>query len=76
MPVSSSRADYTIMQVVPRRNAYPDFPIFDGAVWLQPELVCTVSFMQRTPGGGLRQPSFKGLRDDKTPEECTGDDTA
>jgi len=24
-----------------------------------------VKFMEYTPGGGLRQPAFKGLRDDK-----------
>ena len=42
---------------VPRGN--------DGAVWLFPELVCTVSFMERSAGGFLRHPVFKGLRADK-----------
>jgi len=27
-------------------------------------------YMERTLGGALRQLVFKGLRDDKTPEEC------
>ena len=34
----------------------------ENAVWLAPELVCTVKFMYRTESGGLRHPTFKGLR--------------
>ena len=30
----------------------------------------TVKFMTRTANGGMRQPVFKGLREDKRPEEC------
>lgn len=43
------------------------------AVWVQPQLVCTVKYMMKTDSGGLRQPVFKGLRDDKCPEECMED---
>lgn len=42
----------------------------DRAVWIRPELVCTVKCMERTKNGGMRQPVFKGLRMDKRPEEC------
>lgn len=42
----------------------------ENAVWIEPVLVCTVKFMDYTAGGGMRQPVFKGLRPDKTPEEC------
>lgn len=68
-----SRLDYQKMQSaakVPKEQSYSSFPDFDGAVWLAPELVCVVSFMERTAGGGLRQPVFKGLRDDKQALEC------
>ena len=41
-----------------------------SAVWIKPGLVCTVKYMEKTAGGGLRQPVFKGLRDDKEPKEC------
>ena len=44
----------------------------ENAVWLKPELVCTVKFMYRTESGGLRHPIFKGLRGDKLPKDCTG----
>ena len=51
----------------------PSFPIPSGsesATWVEPRLVCTVRYMMKTENGGMRQPVFKGLRDDKTPEEC------
>ena len=42
----------------------------ENAVWVKHELVCTVKYMMKTENGGMRQPVVKGLRDDKTPEEC------
>lgn len=42
----------------------------DEAIWVVPELVCTVKFMDYTVSGSMRQPVFKGLRDDKLPKEC------
>jgi len=42
----------------------------EGAVYIKPELVCTVKFMERSSRGGLRQPVFKGLREDKAAAEC------
>lgn len=69
-----SKADFRRIDALPRVPkeahcaAFPDFP---GALWLEPSLVCTVQYMDRTPGGGLRQPVFRGLRDDKGPDACT-----
>ncbi len=42
----------------------------ENAVWVVPKLVCTVKYMMKTESGGLRQPVFKGLREDKVPKEC------
>jgi bifunctional non-homologous end joining protein LigD len=39
------------------------------AVWCDPELVCEVSWTEWTDEGTLRQPAFKGMRDDKDPRE-------
>lgn len=47
----------------------------ENAVWLEPRLVCTVEFMHRTKNGGMRQPVFKGLRDDKAPTDCVAWDS-
>lgn len=39
------------------------------AVFCEPELVCEVSWGEWTNSGTLRQPSFKGMRDDKDPRD-------
>ncbi|MGZ6511259.1 MAG: ATP dependent DNA ligase, partial [Actinomycetota bacterium] len=39
--------------------------------WVRPELVCAVEYLEFTGQNRMRAASFKGLRDDKTPEECT-----
>ncbi|HYZ93587.1 MAG TPA: non-homologous end-joining DNA ligase [Actinomycetota bacterium] len=49
-------------------------PELRHAHWVRPERVVVVEFRQLTSAGMLRAPSFKGLRDDKPPEECTFDD--
>lgn len=69
-----SGADFrriTNMPVIPT----PPLPIPEGhgndqASWISPQLVCKVRYMERTAGGGMRQPVFAGLRDDKAPEDC------
>jgi bifunctional non-homologous end joining protein LigD len=40
-----------------------------GAHWLEPKLVCEVSFTEWTRDGNLRHPAFQGLREDKDPRE-------
>ena len=71
-----SRKDFSIIENTPQLqkpsfSSYPkDKSGNDRAVWIQPELVCTVKFMERTANGGMRQPVYKGLRMDKSPEDC------
>ncbi len=40
------------------------------ARWARPRYVAQVEFTEWTEGGHARHPSFHGLRDDKTPDEC------
>lgn len=42
----------------------------DDAIWISPYLVGCVKFMEYTNTGGLRQPVFKGFREDKEPIAC------
>ena len=42
--------------------------------WMHPELVARVEYREVTSVGRLRAPSFKGLRTDKSPDECLYDD--
>lgn len=37
--------------------------------WVKPEVVAEISYREETRGGAIRQPSFKGLREDKKPGE-------
>ena len=41
-----------------------------GHHWVEPRLVCEVRFTDWTDDGGIRHPTFAGLRDDKKPEDC------
>lgn len=45
-----------------KRINYDIFDTEDEVVWIEPELICTVKYMEKTASGGLRQPVFKGLR--------------
>ena len=71
-----SQHDFKLMEQCERAGAstynvhYRSFPSFEDATWLIPRLVCTVKYMERTHNGGLRQPVFKGIRYDKSTEEC------
>jgi bifunctional non-homologous end joining protein LigD len=38
-------------------------------IWVEPKLVAQVEFAEWTHDGRLRAPSYKGLREDKSPEE-------
>lgn len=52
------------------KSPFPETPPGnEAAIWLEPELVCTVQYMPNDRGN-LRQPVFKGFRDDKDPLDC------
>ena len=48
----------------------PDLRAVKGARWVRPELVGEVLYLEVTPGGKLRAPTFRGLRPDKDPRDC------
>jgi bifunctional non-homologous end joining protein LigD len=52
--------DTSPFDVVPKAVKIPR-----EAVWVEPELVCEVEFLEWSREGVLRAPSYKGLRDDK-----------
>ena len=47
-----------------------------GAIFVEPRLVCEVEFSEWTASGTLRQPSYKGLRDDKEPADVVREEPA
>ncbi|MDO8506642.1 MAG: DNA ligase D [Candidatus Limnocylindria bacterium] len=44
------------------------------AHWCLPELVCEVQYTELTREGTLRHPTYRGLRSDIDPKECTGEE--
>jgi bifunctional non-homologous end joining protein LigD len=65
----------------PFTRATPPFdrgavPSGRGHHWVEPRLVCEVRFTEWTDDGGLRHPTFMGLRDDKKPLECRREEPA
>ena len=58
----SEKTDTSFLTTIPEGN--------EDAVWIDPPLVGTVKFMQYTEQGGLRQPVFKGFREDKAITDC------
>ena len=66
-----SREDFNKILSVRELNE----PIFEDssgsdATWIEPILVCTVQYMMKSEQGNMRQPVFKGIRDDKSPWQC------
>ena len=61
-----------ILEPAPRspfpRGVPPD--IARGAFWVRPDRVCSVEYLELSSDGRLRHPSYKGLREDKSPGEC------
>ncbi|MFB1294982.1 ATP-dependent DNA ligase [Mycobacterium sp. pW049] len=49
-------------------------PDAKGVTFVRPELVGEVRYSERTSDNRLRQPSWRGLRDDKTPDEVRWED--
>jgi bifunctional non-homologous end joining protein LigD len=49
----------------------PELAKVKGAMFVEPQLVCEVEYLELTKSTHkMRAPSFKGLREDKIPEEC------
>ena len=44
--------------------------ILEKILWVKPQLVAQVKFLEWTKDQKMRQPVFLGLRDDKKPKEC------
>ncbi|MCL6612192.1 MAG: non-homologous end-joining DNA ligase [Peptococcaceae bacterium] len=71
---SREAEDDLIRRLQPLRTGRPPAAVSrqeaGGVIWVRPHLVCAVEYLEKTAGGFLRHPIFKGLRLDKGLEEC------
>ena len=42
-----------------------------AVIWVKPEMVVEISYLEYTPGGTLRHPVYRRRREDLSPKECT-----
>lgn len=67
--IGMNRKDFEMI-LNQKRAAECPFEISEkDAVYIEPELVCTVTYMERLKHGGLRRAVFKGIRSDKTVQD-------
>ncbi|MCM1438722.1 MAG: DNA ligase [Roseburia sp.] len=61
-----SKEERAIIAEFAKKNTVkkPWFEKYKNVVWLKPQLVGTAHFMHETESGGMRQPVWKGLRED------------
>ena len=73
VPLDVSTLDFRTLSLQKRASA-PVYemvpPGCENAVWLAPDLVCTVRHTESAPAEPVRQPVFKGFRMGKEPKEC------
>lgn len=64
------RLSATLQELEVKRSPFHDnVPDSRAVHWVRPELVIEVEFTERTRDGRLRHPAFRGLREDRNPEE-------
>jgi bifunctional non-homologous end joining protein LigD len=68
-PLVVKSSPFAVSPDVNKPSRFRPDPPHASAVWLKPELVCEVSYTERTRDGVMRHPSFKGMREDKDARE-------
>lgn len=68
-PYETARCPFSSTPEYNKPSRFRPNPPKATVTWVKPELVAEISFREETKGGAIRQPSFKGLREDKKPAE-------
>lgn len=64
-PLETSKCPFATVPEYNKPSRFRPNPPKATVTWLQPSLVCEISFRELTKDGAIRHPSFKGLREDK-----------
>ena len=60
----------TLQPLVTSKSPFEEEPKTNmPATWLEPKIVCTIKYTERTADNMFRHPVFVGIREDKTPKE-------
>jgi len=68
-PLVQQKSPFSSVPDVNKPSRFRPDPPEAKAVWLQPKLICEVSFREMTTDGVMRHPSFEGMREDKSAKE-------
>ncbi|HXB91637.1 MAG TPA: DNA ligase D [Puia sp.] len=68
-PLITNQSPFTVLPDVNKPSRFRPDPPHASATWLQPKLVCEVSYAEITTDGVMRHPSFEGMREDKAAKD-------
>ena len=68
-PFVTPNCPFSIVPDYNKPSRFRPNPPKAAVTWVKPEVVAEISYREMTKGGAIRQPSFKGLREDKSPAE-------
>lgn len=70
-PLITKKVPFTETPDVDKPSRFRPNPPKASVTWLQPKLVCEVSYAEITSDGVMRHPSFEGMREDKNAADVT-----
>jgi bifunctional non-homologous end joining protein LigD len=68
-PLITQKSPFSAEPDINKPSRFRPNPPMANATWLQPVLICEVSYREMTSDGVMRHPSFQGLREDKKAKE-------
>ncbi len=68
-PLITGKVPFSFVPDIEKPSRFRPHPPETKAVWIQPKLICEVSFTEMTSDGVMRHPSFAGMRTDKKASE-------
>ena len=66
-PYETTQCPFSTIPEYNKPSRFRPNPPKATVTWVKPKLVAEISYREETKGGAFRQPSFKGLREDKNP---------